>query len=116
MKNKTFTVFGIGSIVLAIILSVFSFVKYPPYTDNNTNLYEGICTSVKTEYSPSFNRTNSDRVTIIELQDGNRFFLSRTQLKELDLTINEIEARCKGQQLNIRATKTSEKIIVMLRL
>ena len=106
MKNKKLTLFGIGSIILAIILFVTSFVQYPFYTDQNTILYKGICTSVKTEYSPSFNRSNSDRVTIIELQDGTRFFLGTTQLIELNLTVNEMEAQCVGKQLSICANKT----------
>jgi hypothetical protein len=88
LKNKKLTLFGIGSIVLAIMLFVTSFVQYPFYTDQNTILYKGICTSVKTEYSPSFNRSNSDRVTIIELQDGPRFFLGMTHLYGLFVHFN----------------------------
>ena len=110
LKNNTLLIFAILSIVSAIILCFYAFIRYPVYSISNTNLHVGICVSVKTEYSPSLNKSNSDRVTIIELENGNRFFLSRTQINRLGLTVSDIEAKCQYQLLNIRTRKSLNKV------
>ena len=75
LKDKVSSLLAIAILIFAVILCVSAlFVTYPIYIENNTNLHTGICVSVKTEYSPSLNRTNSDYITIITLEDETRFF------------------------------------------
>ena len=110
LKDKILSLFSIATILLSIILLISAHIQYPVCTEENTNLHTGICVSVKSEYKPSLNRLDSNRITIIELANGNRFFLSTTHLLKLGLTVSEIEAQCVNKPLNIRANKSPNKI------
>lgn len=110
LKDKILSLFSIVTILLSIILLISAHIQYPVCTEENTNLHTGICVSVKSEDKPSLNRLDSNRITIIELANGNRFFLSTTHLRKLGLTVSEIEAQCINQPLNIR-TRNSTSIL-----